>query len=108
VYEYTVTQYDPKTDQGGLFVEYFNTFVKLKAEASGYPDWVLNPDDEDNYVQAFWESEGIRLDKDGIKYNAAKRGLAKLCLNSMLDKMLSALTGLSGYSYLTRRNCTGF
>ena len=43
VYEYDVTQYDPQTVQGGLFVEYINTFLKLKAEASGYPEWVRNP-----------------------------------------------------------------
>jgi hypothetical protein len=67
-------------------VEYIDTFLKLKAEASGYPDWVRTPDDEDKYVQAFWESEGIHLDKDAIKFNAAKRGLAKLCLNSMWGK----------------------
>jgi endo-beta-N-acetylglucosaminidase D len=35
VYEYTVTQYDPKTGHGGLFVGYIDTFLKLKAEASG-------------------------------------------------------------------------
>ena len=40
VYEYEVTPYDPTTGQGGLFVEYINTFLKLKAEASGYPSWV--------------------------------------------------------------------
>ena len=31
--------------------------------------------------------EGIRLDKESIKPNAAKRGLAKLCLNSMWGKL---------------------
>jgi len=40
VYEYAVTQYDPQTGQGGHFVEYVDTFIKLKTEASGYPDWV--------------------------------------------------------------------
>jgi hypothetical protein len=35
-YEYEVTQYDPKTG-GGYFVRYINTFLKLKAEASGHP-----------------------------------------------------------------------
>ena len=30
VYEYDVTRYDPQTGQGGLFVEYINTFLKLK------------------------------------------------------------------------------
>jgi len=34
VYEYAVTQYDPQTGQGGLFVEYVATFLKLKREAS--------------------------------------------------------------------------
>jgi hypothetical protein len=91
VYEYTLTQYDPKTGHGGLFAEYIYTFLKLKAEASGYPDWVRTPDDEYKYVQAFWESEGIRLDKVAIKYNAAKRGLAKLRLNSMWPKMTERL-----------------
>ena len=36
VYGYEVTQYDPATGRGGLFVEYINTFLELKAEASGY------------------------------------------------------------------------
>jgi len=35
VYEYEVTKYDPQTREVGLFVDYINTFLKLKAEASG-------------------------------------------------------------------------
>ena len=38
-------------------------------------------------MDSFWHSEGIRLDKEAIKYNAAKRGLTKLCLNSMWGKL---------------------
>jgi len=34
-YEYSVTQYNPQTGEGGQFEEYINTFLKLKAEASG-------------------------------------------------------------------------
>jgi len=37
VYKYQVTQYIPETGEGGLFVKYSNTFLKLKAKASGYP-----------------------------------------------------------------------
>jgi hypothetical protein len=37
VYEYRVTRFDKDTGEGGLFVEYIDTFLKLKAEASGYP-----------------------------------------------------------------------
>ena len=57
--------------------------MKLKAEVSGYPGWVHSPEDEDRYVDSFWHSEGIRLDKEAIRYNAAKRVLAKLSRNSM-------------------------
>jgi len=38
-----VTLFDPKTGQGGLSVEYINAFLKLKAEARGYPNWVRTP-----------------------------------------------------------------
>jgi hypothetical protein len=37
VYQYKVTQYIPDTSDGCLFVEYINTFLKLKAEVSSYP-----------------------------------------------------------------------
>ena len=81
VCEYKFTLYDPVTGQGGLFVEYINTFLKLKAEASGCPSWVRTSEDEDSYINAFMASEGIRLDRNIIRPNAAKRTLAKLCLN---------------------------
>ena len=38
-------------------------------------------------MDSFWQSEGILLDKEVIRCNAAKRGLAKLCLNSMGGKL---------------------
>jgi len=86
VYEYQVTRYDPETGNGGLFAEYIDTFVKLKQEARGYPSWVRT---EDNlrYSDQFHQDEGILLDRDSIGYNAAKRGLAKLCLKSMWGKL---------------------
>ena len=87
VYEYKVTRYDPETVEGGLFVDYIDTFLKLKAEASGYPSWVRTADDEDRYIDLFYQNEGIRLDRDSIRYNAAKRGLAKLCLTFMWGKL---------------------
>jgi len=71
LYQNEVTQYNPNTVAGGLFVEYINAFLKLKQEASGYPDGVRTPDDEELYIRQFYQSEGIRLDKDCIRYNAA-------------------------------------
>ena len=74
------SQYDSATGHGGLFVEYINTFLKLKAEASGYPSWVRNPEDEDSYINAFMarKGEGIQLDRNAVCPNVAKRALAKL------------------------------
>jgi hypothetical protein len=87
VYEYQVTSYDPHPGDGGLFTQYITTFLKLKAEASGYPNWVQCPADEDKYISDFRASEGILLERDSIGHNPAKRGLAKLCLNSMWGKL---------------------
>jgi len=53
VYEYAVTQYDTVSGEGGLFVEYIKTSLKLKAEASGFPSWVRSPSDEERYIEEF-------------------------------------------------------
>jgi hypothetical protein len=69
-----------------------NTFLKLKDKARGYQNWVQCPEDGDRYISEFHKSEGIQLDKTTIALNPdkrglAKRGLAKLCLNSMWGKL---------------------
>ena len=77
-----MTKYDPHTREGVLFAYYINTFLKIKAEASGYSHWVRNPDKE-QYVETFNAMEGVLLHRDAIRPNAAKRGLAKFRLNSL-------------------------
>ena len=52
LFEY-VTRYDPETREGVLFAGYIDTFLKLKAESSGYPAWVRNPADEERYIELF-------------------------------------------------------
>ncbi len=66
-----------------LFKPYVDTFLKLKQEASGWPDWV--GDDEEKrqqYLDDYERKEGIRLDPDKIEKNPGKRSLAKMMLNS--------------------------
>ena len=82
-----MVKYDPQTREGGLFAVYTNTFLKFKAEASGYPKWVRTPEDEERYIETFYAREGVLLDRDAIRPNAAKRGLAKLYLNSLWGKL---------------------
>jgi hypothetical protein len=82
-----VTQYDPATGEGGLFVQYVDTFVKLKAEASGFPSWVQGVAYQDRYLGRVRDAEGILLDRAAVRKNAARTGLAKLCLNSLWGKL---------------------
>ena len=51
------------------------------------PPGFLTSVDEERYVESFLKREGIRLDIEAIKPNAAKRCLAKLCLYSMSGKL---------------------
>lgn len=87
IYEYAVNRYDPQTGQGCRFFDNIDTFSKLKTEVSTYPDWVRTPDEEDLFVDNSYASEWILLDIEAISPNAAKRGLAKFCLNSKWGKL---------------------
>jgi len=59
VYDYQVTQYNPETSDGGLFVDYINKFFKLKAGAGFYPGWVRSPEGEERNVESFWTNGRI-------------------------------------------------
>ena len=77
---------DMKTQKGGIFNNYINTFLTIKAEASGYPDNVKTDEDKKNYIQQLEEKEGIAVDENKIKFNPGLRSLAKLALNSFYKK----------------------
>jgi len=50
VYEYQITQYSRETNEGGLFVDIINTFLKIKAEASGYPSGIRSLEEVDLFI----------------------------------------------------------
>ena len=81
-----VSQYDTVTKTGGLFTDYVNTFLKLKQEASGWPTWCQSEDQKQDYIQSYFEKEGIVLDYNNISKNKGMRALAKLMLNSFWGK----------------------
>ena len=80
------TQYDPVTGKGGLFTDYVNMFLKIKQEASGFPDSCKTEEQKREYIRMYKEKEGIELDYAKIKKNPGLRCLAKLCLNSFWGK----------------------
>ena len=49
---------------------------------------------EKQYLETFNVREGVVLDRDAIRPNAAKRGLEKLCLNSLWGKMAERQNGI--------------
>jgi hypothetical protein len=103
-----VTQYDPETGDGGLFVEYILARSWNSPEASGYPNWVQCPEDEDLYISEFHKCQVILLDMESIGPNPAKRGLAKLCLNPMWSKLTERNNRTRTKMITTRKNYTDF
>ena len=54
-----MTELDPSTGERGLFVEYVNTFLKIKQEASGWPSWCVDENTKLQYLQEYELREGI-------------------------------------------------
>jgi hypothetical protein len=50
-YEYQMTRYDSVTREVDVFTEYKEMFLKLKAEARGYPNWVRRQTHEKRYIE---------------------------------------------------------
>ncbi|KAL3108061.1 hypothetical protein niasHT_018769 [Heterodera trifolii] len=71
----------------GLFTEYVNTFLRLKAEASGWPSGCDTEAARAEHIRQFAEQEGIHLRPDNIGHNPGLRQLAKDLLNSLWGKM---------------------
>ncbi|CAC5394811.1 unnamed protein product [Mytilus coruscus] len=46
------SQYDSVTKTGGLFTGYVNAFLKIKHEASGWPNWCHTLEDKKRYVMS--------------------------------------------------------
>ena len=70
----------------GLFEDYVNTWLKIKQEASGWPEDNMTEHQKQTYIQNYFEHEGIQLDYHKIQKNPGLRTLAKLMLNSMWGK----------------------
>ena len=68
----------------GVYSEYIDKYLKMKQEASGYPDWVQCSEDEDQFKQKYFQAEGITLDH--VQLNPGKRAFAKTMLNCLWGK----------------------
>ena len=74
-------------NSNSMFSSYVDTFLKIKQEASGWPEWVGDdPDKRQQYLDDYRAKEGITLDPDKIDKNPGRRSLAKMMLNSFWGK----------------------
>ena len=78
--------YDHVTKKGGLFTGYINAFLKLKQESSGYPQYITSEEGTKEYIEKYFEHEGILLENESISKNPGLRSLSKLALNSFYGK----------------------
>jgi hypothetical protein len=69
-----------------LFKPYVSHFLKLKQEASGFPEGCTTDDQKQKYVDDYKKDMSIQLDIDKIARNNGARAVAKLCLNSLWGK----------------------
>ena len=88
-----VWHWEETTDQ--LFSPYVNLYLKRKQEASGYPSHCVTDEQKQQYIDEYYEHEGIRLDPNNIEYNPGLRFLAKLMLSSLWGTYLSRKTLVS-------------
>ena len=73
--------------QEGLFKDYVNQWLKIKQEASGWPECVGNDEAKrQQYIRDYEEREGIKLEYHKIQKNPGLRALVKMMLNSMWGK----------------------
>jgi G:T-mismatch repair DNA endonuclease (very short patch repair protein) len=86
-YEETA-KYDRETRTNGLWSDFMDVWIKLKQEASGYPDTCTTPEAEAQYVEDYLQQEGIQLDPARIHHNPGLRSLAKLMVSSVLFLLL--------------------
>jgi hypothetical protein len=74
--------YNKDNNEPGLFGNYVDTFLKLKQQSSGYPEWCKNEVDRKQYIQDYYKNENILLEEDKIVKNPGMRSISKLFLNS--------------------------
>ena len=69
-------------------MEYVNTFLKIKQEASSVPSDCLNPGGTvneqliDEFIRDCLDNEGIQLDTENLSRNLSLQAIAKAILNS--------------------------
>lgn len=87
IWSYQTDQFDKSRKIGGLFTEMMNKYIKIKQQASGWPQHCVTDKQKYAYIEEFFEMEDVKLEFSDILANPGLRSLAKLMLNSFWGKM---------------------
>jgi hypothetical protein len=82
---YEVLHYPEQSSE--IFQSYIKTWLKTKAEASGYPKDKITEEQRNEWIEEFNRRESVELDPQNIQYNGGLRFIAKLMLNSLWGKL---------------------
>ena len=82
---YSKEQYSPGKESSveGLFAGYIQTFLKLKAESSGWPAYCTSPESKKAFVEEYYDKYGVVLDTEAMLHNKGRRTVSKYCLNTL-------------------------
>lgn len=72
----------------GFFTAYQKTFIQLKGEASGFPNYCQTDEEKKRYIVDFYHLNDVVLRFECVQNNSTKRSLAKLMLNSLYGKLI--------------------
>lgn len=78
----------------GLFAPFVRDFMALKIESSGFPSDLQTIEEQDKYIHECYDKFGIRVDRNKMRPNKARRECSKLILNNIWAKFSQA-PGLS-------------
>lgn len=87
-------------DTPGFFTSYTNTFIRIKAEASGYPLNCESEAQKEEYIKNFYRENNVLLRKHKIVKNDTLYNIAKYFLNSLCGKLIQK----EGTSYTILHN----
>lgn len=80
-------KYNESQWSGDLFKKYMGEFLRLKIEASGWPEEILADTDpekaKDEMIRIYKEKEQLDIRKEKVEKNEGLRYIAKLCANSL-------------------------
>uniref|UniRef100_A0A183CCG1 DNA-directed DNA polymerase n=1 Tax=Globodera pallida TaxID=36090 RepID=A0A183CCG1_GLOPA len=76
--------YEHWSDQ--IFKEYVRLFLKLKIEASGFPEGVVSDEQKRIFAAEYLRIYHVQIDLESVKKNPGLRFIAKLMLNSLWGK----------------------